>query len=243
MIGSRRQRAQELLATLRGSLIVSVQAARGEPLFAPEHILAMSLSVINGGARGLRLESAEHIAFVRKCTGVPIVGLIKDESVPEEDRLKKVYITPTFNDCAAIARAGADVVALDATMRRRPDDSTVEEIFKRVHDELDKLVWADVSTAEEGANAARAGADIISTTLSGYTEETRVSPETPPDFPLLSKLVEATKLPIILEGRVWTPDDVKEAYRRGAWAVVVGSAITRPQLITNRFVKALPHLS
>lgn len=241
MIGSRRQRAQELLATLRGSLIVSVQAAPGEPLFAPEHILAMALSVINGGARGLRLESAEHIAFVRKRTGVPIIGLIKAPDVPDEDRLKKVYITPTFYECAQIARAGADVVALDATMRRRPDDSTVEEIIRRVHDELDKLVWADVSTLEEGTNAARAGADIISTTLSGYTEETRVSPETPPDFLLLSKLVEATKMPIVLEGRVWTPDEVREAYRRGAWAVVVGSAITRPQLITNRFVKALLH--
>lgn len=240
MTGSRNQRAQQVLAALRGSLIVSVQAAPGEPLFAPDHILALALSVINGGARGLRLESEEHIAYVRKRTGVPIVGLIKAPDVREEDRLSQVYITPTFYECAAIARAGADVVALDATARRRPDDSTVEQIIKRVHEELDKLVWADVSNLEEGMTAMRAGADIISTTLSGYTLETKVSPETPPDFPLLSKLVENTRMPVVLEGRVWHPDDVREAYRRGAYAVVVGSAITRPQLITNRFVKALP---
>jgi N-acylglucosamine-6-phosphate 2-epimerase len=237
---SRNQRAQQVLAALRGSLIVSVQAAPGEPLCAPDHILAMALSVINGGARGLRLESEEHIAHVRKRTGVPIVGLIKAAGIREEDRLRTVYITPTFYECTAIARAGADVVAVDATARRRPDDSSVEQIIKRVHRELDKLVWADVSNFEEGMAASRAGADIISTTLSGYTEETIVSPDTPPDFPLLSKLVESTKLPVVLEGRVWQPDDVREGYRRGAFAVVVGSAITRPQLITNRFVKALP---
>lgn len=240
MLGSQKKRAQQLLASLRSSLIVSVQAAESEPLFAPEHILAMSLSVINGGARGLRLEGEKNIAFVRKRTGVPIIGLVKAADVCEEDRLKKVYITPTFYECAAIAKAGADVVALDATSRRRPDDSTVEQIIKRVHTELDKIVWADCSTFEDGEAATNAGADILSTTLSGYTQETKTGPETPPDFALLSRLVEKCKVPVVLEGRVWHPDDVKEAYKRGAFAVVVGSAITRPQLITNRFVKALP---
>lgn len=229
-----------MLSALRGSLIVSVQANAGEPLYAPEHINALALSALNGGARALRLESAGHISYVRKRTAVPIVGLIKSDEVAEEDRLRSVYITPTFSDCRIIVESGADVVAMDATERRRPDDSTLAQIIGRVHDELDRLVWADVSTIEEGVNAVRCGTDIVSTTLSGYTEETKVSPESPPDFQLLSKLLEKCNIPVILEGRVWNPEDVKEAFRRGAYAVVVGSAITRPQLITNRFVKALP---
>lgn len=223
------------------SLIVSSQANEGEPLCAPEHICALALSALNGGAVALRLEGVENIEYIRPRVDVPIIGLTKDTSVVEKDRLSAVYITPTFDDAAALAKAGCDIIALDCTLRKRPGGATVGDIIKRIHDELDKPVWADVSTIEEGLAAAKAGADIISTTLSGYTEETAKTSDGP-DFELLQKLVKQTHQPVIMEGKVWTPEEVRQAFSLGAYAVVVGSAITRPQLITRRFVDAIPKL-
>ncbi len=229
----------DTIKRLQHSLVVSCQASEGEPLCAPSHICALALSAINGGASGLRLEGVENVRYVRPHTDLPIVGLTKATDVPETERLSAVYITPTFADANALAEAGADIIALDCTNRRRPDGSTMSEIIDRIHSELKKLVWADVSTYEEGIAAANAGADIISTTLSGYTEET-ASKDSGPDLTLLEKLIKSLSKPIVLEGKVWTPEEVTDAFNRGAHAVVVGSAITRPQLITRRFVDAIP---
>lgn len=230
----------EKLQLLKDGLVVSVQAAEGEPLCHPDHILAMALSALNGGAAGLRLEGANNIAHVRQNTIVPIVGLTKSKLVPEKDWTKHVYITPTFEDATDIAEAGADIIAIDATDRQRPGGVTVAQLIDRIHKELHKPVWADCSTLADGLTAAKAGADVISTTLSGYTQETKVPPETTgPDLKLLEAFVRLTDKPVVLEGRVWYPSEVAEAFALGAFSCVVGSAITRPQLITQRFVKAM----
>ena len=228
------------IAILKNALIVSSQASEGEPLFAPEHICALALSGLNGGARGLRLEGAHNIAFVRKQTNVPIIGLIKSLEVADKDRLDSVYITASFADAKACVDAGADIVALDATLRPRADNLTLAETIAKIHSELKVPVWADVSTYDEGVAARAAGADVISTTMYGYTSQTKKDAQAPPDFTLLEKLCRDLDCAVVLEGRVWYPEEVSKAFELGAHAVVVGSAITRPQLITQRFVQVIP---
>jgi N-acylglucosamine-6-phosphate 2-epimerase len=228
------------LKALRHKLVVSCQASRGEPLCAPEHIRALALTALAGGAAGLRLEGAENIRCVREATSVPIVGLTKSPAVADDERLHKVYITATFAEAAEIAKAGADVIAVDATARPRPDGLTLAQLIDRIHKELMKPVWADVATLDEGLAATAAGADVVSTTMSGYTAETYTSPESGPDLDLLAALSRQLSVPVILEGRVWYPDEVKRAFALGAYTVVVGSAITRPALVTQRFARACP---
>ncbi len=243
-MSTRKQTVWQSIKDLEGGLIVSCQASAGEPLAAPTHILALALSAIAGGAKGLRLEGVENIQAVKRSSrlqiGVPICGLVKSSKVASEDRMKTPYITNCYADAMAIANAGADIIALDATARPRPDGSTAAETIDKIHKELDKPVWADVATFAEGIAALEAGADIVSTTLFGYTQETAIPREQGPGFDLLKELVNHSSVPVILEGRVWLPEEVKQAFELGAYAVVVGSAITRPQLITERFVKSIP---
>jgi N-acylglucosamine-6-phosphate 2-epimerase len=238
------ERKWECISRLDGGLIASCQASTGEPLCHPEHILAMSLSAVAGGAVALRLEGTDNIKAVRESQKLPpdfpIVGLIKSTLIAAEDRLKKAYITSTFEEAKSIVEAGADIVALDATGRDRPDGSSVAVMIERIHDELKRPVWADCATFSEGIAAAKAGADIVSTTLFGYTEETKSPLEQGPALDLLKNLCDQLEIPVILEGRVWHPYEVTEAFEQGAYAVVVGSAITRPTLIAERFVKAIP---
>ena len=223
-----------------GELIVSCQASTGEPLCSPEHILALALSAINGGAGALRLEGVENIRLVRANTKLPIIGLTKDDTILPSERLKKVYITGSFAEAQSLAEAGADIIALDATGRPRPDGLTLKEQIQKIHDQLKLPVWADVATFSEGVAARESGADVISSTMFGYTEDTVLPPEHGPSFELLKDLCQHIDCPVILEGRVWYPEDVTRAFELGVHAVVVGSAITRPQLITQRFVKAIP---
>ena len=231
----------EPLLQLKHGLIVSAQAAEGEPLCAPEHICALALSGLAGGAKGLRLEGVANIAYVRARTGVPIIGLTKS-AVPEAERDSCVYITGTFAEAQALALAGADVIAIDATERKRPDGSKLKDLITDIGKRLNKPVWADISTYQEGVYAAQCGADVVSTTLYGYTSATRLPAEAGPDFELLAQLCRNLNKPVVLEGRVWQPSQVAQAFALGAMAVVVGSAITRPQLITARFVQAIPSL-
>jgi N-acylglucosamine-6-phosphate 2-epimerase len=145
-------------------------------LCAPEHILALAASALNGGAIALRLEGAENIQAARQSnlipSTVPIIGLTKSDLVAPADRLRKVYITSTYQEASAISVAGADIIALDATGRDRPDGLSLGETIKQIHEKLGKPVWADCARLEEGLAAAKAGADMVSTTLFGYTEET-----------------------------------------------------------------------
>jgi N-acylglucosamine-6-phosphate 2-epimerase len=231
---------KELVERLQGVLVVSCQAAEGEPLCHPSHILALSLSAITGGAGGLRLEGGQNIEVVRPFTRLPIIGLSKNDEIPESERLNNVYITGTFEEAEELAEAGADIIALDATPRKRPNNVKLETLIERIHKDLNKPVLADISTYEEGLEAAKMGADFISTTLFGYTAETQQPAESGPALQLLEQLIASIAKPIVLEGRIWNPSEVTRAFEIGAHFAIVGSAITRPQLITERFVKAIP---
>lgn len=222
-----------IIEQLKNQVIVSVQAMPNEPLYREECLIAMMQSVVNGGAKALRLAGARDVKNAKKLFDFPIIGLTKPDKLPE-NWLDIVYITPSLKEVCELIEAGADIIATDATQRPRPNQS-LEEIVKYIK-QNNKFAMADISTFEEGIKARELGFDMISTTLSGYTSYTK-SPSTTPDFELLEKLVEELDCPIILEGRVWNPNDVDKAFTLGAHSVVIGSAITRPQLITKRFIE------
>lgn len=223
----------ELLARLRGGLVVSCQALPGEPLHGPEHMTAIARSVIAGGAVGVRIEGVEDVRAVAAAVDVPVIGLWKDGH-------DGVYITPTLEHAAKVAEAGADIVALDATARPRRDRRSLPDTVRALHEDAGVLVMADVSTFEEGLAAAEAGADIVGTTLAGYTAHARGAADAQgPDLDLVSRLAGVLPVPLIAEGRIATPAQAGEAVARGAWAVVVGGAITRPGSITAGFVDGI----
>jgi N-acylglucosamine-6-phosphate 2-epimerase len=224
------------VAQLKGGLIVSCQARPGEPLFDSRIMAAMAQSVIIGGAVGIRANTPSDIRAIRAVTVLPIIGLYKIVSPDSE-----VYITPTFTAAQQIAEAGADIIALDATPRKRPENESVSDLFNKIHTQLHKPVMADISTFEDGLAAEQSGADMVSTTLSGYTP---YSPQqSGPDLELVRRLAERLKIPVVAEGRIFTPEELVLAFKSGAYAVVIGSAITRPQIITERFVKALKQMN
>ncbi len=222
----------DILSQIKQKVIVSVQAMPSEPLYKEECMIAMMQSVVKGGAAALRVAGVRDVENAKKLFKIPVIGITKPEVIPANWR-EIVYITPTIKDAKDLIQAGADIIALDGTSRPRGENN-LKQIIKFI--KINKrLVMADVSTLSEGIAARLLGADIISTTLSGYTLE---SPETSnkPDFELLKELVNAVDCPVILEGRIWEPQQVDLAFEIGAHSVVIGSAITRPQLITKRFV-------
>lgn len=223
----------EVLEKLKNKIIVSVQAMPAEPLYKEECITAMMQSVVTGGASGLRVAGARDVKNAKRLFDVPVIGITKPDKLPDNWQ-EVVYITPSVEDAKALIDAGADVIAFDGTSRLH-DKSSLEDIISIIK-ENNRLAMADIATFEEGLMCEKLGVDILSTTLSGYTMES-LSDSEEPDFELLEKLVKSTKLPVILEGKVWEPSQVKKAFELGAHCVVIGSAITRPQLITKRFVE------
>ncbi len=226
----------EILEKIKGKIIVSVQAMPSEPLYDEICINALIKSVLAGGAGGLRVAGKRDVINAKKLTDVPVIGITKPEKIPANYK-ECVYITPTVSDANIIIEAGADIIAFDATSRPRPNGENLVSIINAIHSK-NKLAMADISTFEEGISSATLGVDIISTTLSGYTSYTDNNSESP-DFELLRKLVETADIPVILEGKVWNIEDVQKAFELGAHSVVIGSAITRPQLITKRFVNSI----
>ena len=205
-----------------------------EPLYIEKCMLAMMKSVLNGGAGGLRVAGVRDITNAKRFFNVPVIGITKPDKIPSNYK-EIVYITPTVKDVIDIVNAGADIVAFDGTQRKRPNNEKLQDLIKYIHIKK-KIAMADISTIEEGIKAQEAGADVLSTTLAGYTLESADSPLDGPDFKLLEELVKQTGLPVMLEGRIWEPWQVDKAFEIGAHSVVIGSAITRPQLITKRFV-------
>jgi len=185
---------------------------------------------------GIRANGPADIAAIRAAVGLPVIGLIKEDILGFE-----VRITPTLAHAHQIAEAGATIVALDATDRPHPDGISLNERIAYVHDSLQCLVLADVSTLEEGLQAVEAGADSVATTLSGYTAYSPA--QTEPDFALIEQLTQSILKPVIAEGRFAMPAQAAQALALGAHAVVVGTAITRPQWITARFVEGLKILT
>ncbi len=224
----------DILNRIKGTVVVSVQAMPNEPLYLEQCMIGMMKSVVNGGAGALRLAGARDVKNAKKLFNLPIIGLTKPNIIPKNYK-ELVYITPNIKDVIELVEAGADVIATDATQRKRPNNEKLQDLIKYIHINK-RLAMADISTLEEGLNAKELGADIISTTLAGYTLESANSPASEPDFELLKQLVEQTQLPVVLEGRIWEPEQVNKAFELGAHCVVIGSAITRPQLITKRFV-------
>ena len=219
------------LLQIKDRLVVSCQASPGDPLDDTDAIRRIAGAAIAAGAAGLRLNSSEHIAAVRRDTDLPIIGIKKQYF---DGQLR---ITPDFAAAAELATAGADIIALDCTHRPWTAGDPWQRIIERIHRELRLLVMADIATLGEALAAAAAGADIIGTTLNGYTEETRGNDAF--DWSLLKELVRQTGRPIIAEGHISTPEEARRTLQSGAWSVVVGSAITRPGSITARFVHAL----
>jgi N-acylglucosamine-6-phosphate 2-epimerase len=216
---------------LRDGLVVSCQAPQGSPLDEPAVIAALALTAELNGAVGIRINSPAHIAAVRSRVTVPVIGIEKLQSAESE-----VYITPCFDSAERVARAGASIIALDATRRRRPRGETIDVLIPRVARELGLPVMADIATLDEGLHAAECGAEIVATTLVGYTEETRG--KHPPDFELIEQLATRLEVPVICEGGLSSPDDVRRAFDAGAFAVVAGAAITGVAHLVRRFAAA-----
>jgi N-acylglucosamine-6-phosphate 2-epimerase len=222
----------EWLPAVRGKLIVSCQALQGEPLFGAEFMARMALAAKLGGAVAIRANSPEDIHAIRQAVDLPIFGLYKD-NIPNFE----VYITPTLRHARLIAEAGSDVICIDATNRTRPEGPTLADFIRRIKAETGLPVMADISTIEEALAAEQSGADLVSSTMSGYTS---YSPQNiNPDFDLVSAMVTHLKVPVMAEGRYVYPDQACEALQRGAYAVIVGGAITRPADITARFAAAI----
>lgn len=218
-----------ILTQLKSSLIVSCQAPTDSPLHNPEIIAAIAKACVNQGAKGVRIDTPNHIKAVRKLMPeIPIIGLWKQTNLNSE-----VYITPRFEDAVLVSEAGADIIAIDATNRERPNNEKLPEIITKIQQELGKLVMADIDTFENAIAAYEMGADIIGTTLYGYTKETKFMP--PPGFDVLISLKENIDIPIICEGGISTPEKAKTALYFGAFCVVVGTAITGIDLKTKEF--------
>lgn len=221
------------IQTLRNGLIVSCQAPADSPMYDPLVIAAMAQAAMNQGAVGVRIDTPNHIKEVRrKSSNTPIIGLWKQQLPGCE-----VYITPQFHHAALVAAAGANIIAIDATLRDRPQGETIDTLIAQIHTQLGKLVMADVDTIENAIAAQKAGADLIGTTLYGYTSQTKHL--SPPGFDLLAQMVKQLNVPVICEGGIASPQMAQKALKIGAYAVVVGTAITGVDLQVKAYQQAL----
>jgi N-acylglucosamine-6-phosphate 2-epimerase len=221
------------IAALRGGLVVSVQASsERDPMCDPVVMALVAMAAVGAGAVGIRcggVGGPDHVRAVREAVDVPIIGLWKVGSA-------EVRITPTVSAALAIAAAGADIVAVDATDRQRSHGGTLAQVIHAIHD-AGCLVMADVASVDEGLAAVTLGADLVATTLAGYTSGG--SPPDEPDLTLVGDLAARVPTPVVAEGRFHDPAQARRALELGAHTVVVGSAITSPGWITTRFVAAM----
>lgn len=222
---------EEILERIKGKLIISCQALKGEPLYVEEKSIMpfMARAAKQAGSPCIRTNSIRDVIAIKEETALPVIGIIKI-TYPGYDS----YITPTMKEIDELVAADSDIVALDCTMRRRGDGKSINDFIKEIKIKYPSIVlMADISTYEEGENAYKCGVDFVGTTLSGYTPYSMQSEE--PDFALVKKL-SSLPLPIIAEGRVHYPQQARKMIENGAYAVVVGGAITRPLEIATRFI-------
>lgn len=222
-----------LIDSLRGKLVVSCQALENEPLYGSQIMAKMALAACQGGASAIRANTPQDIFAIKKEVAVPVIGLYK-VNYPDSD----IYITPTVREVDALMEVGAEIIAFDFTNRLRPKGVMPVEFFAELKKKYPTQIFmADISTYEEGIQAQMAGVDLVSTTLSGYTS---YSPRVPgPDFELVERLAKELSIPLMAEGRITTPDEMKQAFSLGAHTVIIGGAITRPVEITRRFTTHL----
>lgn len=224
---------KDILQSLKGKLIVSCQALPDEPLHSSFIMGRMALAALEGGAGGIRANTPEDVTEIKRVVDIPVIGLFKKDYPDSE-----VYITPTMDEISAMIECESDIVAMDATDRVRPDGQSLDEVFLQARKQFpNQLFMADCSTLEECLHAQEIGFDIVGTTMRSYTSYTKDA--VIPDFNLFRQLKEQMKVPFIAEGGIWSPSEAKQAIESGAFAVVVGSAITRPQLIVRRYADAV----
>lgn len=227
------QANQAILDQVKGGLIVSCQALKEEPLYSSYIMSRMAYAAMLGGAVGIRANTVVDITEIKKTVDLPVIGIIKEVYGD-----CNVYITPTMKEIDALVECGVSIIATDATNRPRPDGKTLDEFFGEVRAKYpDQLFMADCSCYEEGMHAARIGFDLIGTTMNGYTEYTKGVEL--PNIDLMGRLARECGKPVIAEGGIWLPDQLKAALDAGVWAAVIGGAITRPMEITKRFVAAI----
>ncbi|MDZ7834699.1 MAG: N-acetylmannosamine-6-phosphate 2-epimerase [Alkalibacterium sp.] len=218
-----------MLNIVKDGLIVSCQALSNEPLHSSFIMGRMAVAAEEGGAAGLRANSKADILEIKKQTSLPIIGLVKRHYMDSD-----IYITATMKEVDELMDAGCDMIAIHATRQERPEGETLEDFVKAVREKYgDILMMADTSTVEEGIDAERLGFDVVSTTLVGYTRYTKGQSIFENDYAMLKEYLSSLSVPVIAEGNVDTPEKAKAALDLGVHAVVVGSAITRPQVITK----------
>ena len=223
----------QIIESIRGKLIVSCQALPEEPLHSPFIMGRMALAAAEGGAGGIRANTPEDVTEIKRVVDLPVIGLFKKDYPDSE-----VYITPTMDEISAMVDCCCEIIAMDATSRVHPAGRSLDEVFAEARKKYpDQLFMADCSNLEECLHAAEIGFDIVGTTMRSYTSYTKGA--VIPDFGLFRQLKEQMKVPFIAEGGIWSPSEAKQAIECGALAVVVGSAITRPQLITRRYASAV----
>ncbi|PAE16124.1 N-acetylmannosamine-6-phosphate 2-epimerase [Virgibacillus sp. 7505] len=224
-----------MLNEVKNSLIVSCQALPEEPLHSSFIMSKMALAAKQGGAKGIRANSKEDILEIKKEVTLPVVGIVK-----RDYNDSSVYITPTFQEIDELLESGCEMIAMDATERRRPEGIELGELVRYVREKDASIqLMADIATLEDAIQADQLGFDCVSTTLYGYTEEIKNKKLYDTDFEFLKEVIESVSIPVIAEGNVITPEMAKRCLQLGAYSVVVGGAITRPQQITERFVETL----
>lgn len=224
---------KEIMDQIHGRLIVSCQALKEEPLYSSYIMSRMAYAAMLGGASGIRANTVEDITEIKKLVDLPVIGIIKKDYEGCE-----IYITPTMQEVDALVACGVEIIAADATVRLRPEGVTLDEFFKEVRLKYpEQLFMADCSSIEEGMHAAEIGFDFIGTTMSGYTPYTEGTQL--PNYEMMEILARESGKPVIAEGGIWCPEELKRALEAGAFAAVVGTAITRPMDITKRYVEAI----
>lgn len=230
------QTNQKILEQIKGRLIVSCQALESEPLHSSYIMSRMAYAAMLGGAAGIRANTVADITEIKKAVDLPVIGIVKQDYDGSD-----VYISPTMKEIDALTECGVSIIAADATdsaRRPRPDGKSLDEFFKEIREKYpNQLFMADCSTYEEAIHAAEIGFDLVGTTMRGYTEYTQGA--VLPDFELMERLSRDCKKPVVAEGGIWTPDELKRALDSGVWTAVIGGAITRPLEITKRFVAAI----
>lgn len=225
----------EKIECLKGNLIVSCQALPHEPLHSSFIMGRMALAAKEGGAFGIRANTKEDIKEIQSQVDLPIIGIVKRDYEDSD-----VYITPTMKEIDELMEVQPEIIAMDATISKRPGQISLDEFFHEVKEKYpNQLFMADCSTVEEAVHADELGFDFIGTTMVGYTEQSKGDKIEANDFEILREILAKVKHRVIAEGNINTPEKAKRVIELGEFTVVVGSIITRPQLITKSFAEAL----
>lgn len=223
------------VAAFKGQLVVSCQALPHEPLHSSFIMGRMAAAAREGGAKGIRANTVEDILEIRRNVDLPVIAIIKREYEGAE-----AYITPTMREIDELMEVQPEIIAMDATINSRPGGVTLDEVFRAARAKYpEQLFMADSSTVDEAVHADELGFDFIGTTMVGYTRQSREDKIAADDFAILREIISRVKHPVIAEGNIDTPEKLKRVIGLGAYCAVVGSVITRPQVITRRFTAAL----